>query len=210
MPVQDLALFIISSAMFIITPGLDTIFVVNKALTESKKSGYVSALGIAFGVLFHSVLASFGLSIILAKSIFAFTLIKYLGAAYLVFLGIKALLTKNQTLQLSNEIHAQTNLRKVFLGATLTNIMNPKVILFFLAFFPQFVKTSLPYASQAFLALGSLYAVMSLIWLVVLSAFISVFAGKLRAHPKAQIIIQKITGSAFILFGLKIALTKNI
>lgn len=208
--IQNLTLFILSSIVFILTPGLDTIFVVNKSLTESKKSGLVSAAGISFGVLFHTLFAALGLSIILAKSANAFILVKYMGAAYLIYLGLKALIQKGTVLNSVTVVGLnRTKLSKVFWMAALTNVLNPKVALFFLAFFPQFVKAGAEGSSRAFLFLGSLYAAMSLIWLAILSFFVSLFSDKIKASAKAQSIIQKVSGVAFIFLGIKIAISKK-
>lgn len=208
--IQNLTLFVASSIIFILTPGLDTIFVINKSITESKKSGLVSAAGISFGVMFHTLLAALGLSIILAKSVLAFSVVKYLGAAYLVFLGIKAIGQKGNILEPVKVVTvSKSKMSKVFWMATLTNILNPKVALFFLAFFPQFVKAGPDKSSQAFLFLGSLYAAMSLVWLAVLSTFVSVFSDKIRSSSKAQSIIQKVSGIAFIFLGIKIAISRK-
>lgn len=206
--VQNLSLFIASSVIFILTPGLDTIFVVNKSITESKKSGLVSALGISFGVMFHTLLASLGLSIILAKSAVAFSIIKFLGAAYLVYLGVRAFIQKENVVKsIQTEAVSQSKLSKVFLMATLTNILNPKVALFFLAFFPQFIQAGPQSSSQGFFYLGSLYAVMSMVWLMVLSMLVATFSDKLRSSQKALNLIQKISGAAFIYLGIKIAVS---
>lgn len=208
--VQNLPLFIASSVIFILTPGLDTIFVVNKSITESKKSGLVSAVGISFGVMFHTLLASLGLSIILAQSTIAFSIVKYLGVGYLVFMGIRAIIQKNNILDSVQTVTASQNkLSKIFWMATLTNILNPKVALFFLAFFPPFVKAGASGTSQGFFFLGTLYAAMSLTWLVILSALVSTFSDKIRSSSKAQNIIQKVSGVAFIFLGIKIAISKK-
>jgi threonine/homoserine/homoserine lactone efflux protein len=183
---------------------------VNKSITESKKTGLVSAAGISFGVMFHTLLASLGLSIILAKSAMAFSIVKYVGAGYLIYLGIKAVKQKNNILDSVQTVKvSQTKLSKVFWMATLTNVLNPKVALFFLAFFPQFVKSGSEGTSQGFLFLGTLYAVMSLIWLVILATFVSTFSDKIRTSEKAQNIIQKVSGVAFIYLGIKIAISKK-
>lgn len=208
--IQNLPLFIASSIIFIMTPGLDTIFVVNKSITESKKSGLISAAGISLGVMFHTLLASLGLSIILAKSVLAFSIIKYVGASYLIYLGTKAIIQKNNILESVQTMHvSESKTSKVFLMAMLTNVLNPKVALFFLAFFPQFVKTNSGREFLAFFILGSLYAILSLIWLTLLSIFISNFSNKIRSSTKAQNLIQKLSGMAFIILGIKIAMSKN-
>lgn len=208
--IQNLSLFVASSVIFILTPGLDTIYVVNKSITQSKKAGLVSAAGISFGVMFHTCFAALGLSIILAKSALAFSVVKYAGAAYLVYLGIQAFRQNGSVLgEVEVVVGSKTKLSKIFWMATLTNILNPKVALFFLAFFPQFVKTGSENTSQAFLFLGTLYAVMALVWLIVLSSFVSVFSDRIRASDKAQGLIQKISGAAFIFLGIKIAISEK-
>lgn len=202
--------FLVSSIIFILTPGLDTVFVMNKALTETKMSGLVSAIGIATGVLVHTLFAALGLSIILSQSATAFSVVKYAGALYLFYLGIKAIREKSNIANaIDDKSHASSKLSKVFVMATLTNTLNPKVALFFLAFFPQFVKLDSPNSSQGFITLGVLYAVMSLIWLALLSLFVSHFAARIKSNVKALDMIQKVSGLAFILLGIQIALSRN-
>lgn len=208
--IQNLSLFLVSSLLFILTPGLDTIFVVNKSVTESRRMGLVSACGISFGVLFHTLFAALGLSLILASSAVAFSAIKYIGAVYLIYLGIKAIWSQKSALE---SVGSETGLRlkpsKVFWMAAFTNILNPKVAMFFLAFFPQFVRPGSEKISWAFLTLGGLYALMSLVWLGILSIVVSLFAKRIRASARAQLVIHRLSGVAFIFLGIKIVLDKK-
>lgn len=127
--------FIIAGLLLNLTPGVDTMYILSRSISQGKKAGIYSAVGIATGALFHVLFATLGLSIILAQSAFAFGLIKYLGAAYLIYLGIKILTNQQQgDFKLEQEAD-QINHRKIYVSGILTNILNPKVALFFYCFF---------------------------------------------------------------------------
>jgi len=197
-----------SSIIFILTPGLDTIFVLNRTITQGKIAGIVSSAGIAIGVLFHTMLATLGISLIIAQEPSLFTTIKLAGAGYLIFLGILSLkaptklLSENHVLPTSKEKPSRT-----FLLALMTNILNPKVAIFFIAFFPQFVIPGSTDTRVEFLTLGSIYAILSFIWLSCLSLFLMSLSNQMVQSPKVQFVIQKLSGVIFIGLGAKIALT---
>lgn len=205
---ENLPLFLVSTIIFILSPGMDTIFVINKSLSSGVKNGYISAAGIASGVLFHTLFAALGLSIILSKSAFAFSVIKYVGAAYLIYLGVKAFREKidlEEIVESSVKKVKKVSPRKIFLMAAMTNILNPKVALFFMAFFPQFVSPKAEGQIAPFFILGGIYSVLSIIWLMIVAYCISRFASKIRTSPKAQKIIQGVSGVTFVGLGLKLA-----
>lgn len=201
--------FIITAFVFIITPGMDTVFVLNKSIGEGKKAGIYSTLGLNTGVLGHTIFAALGLSLIVAKSALAFMMIKYLGAAYLLYLGISKLLSKDSLISIDATVKTGKSNKQNFVSGFFTNILNPKVALFFLAFFPQFIKPELSGSPLPFIILGLTCAVLGSMWFFLLSYFAAYFSKSITEHPAAGKWLNKVSGAAFVLMGLKIALTKR-
>lgn len=202
--------FILASLIFVVSPGIDTMFLLNKSIIQGKKAGIYAAMGICIGVLIHTTLAAFGLSLLLAKSALAFSIIKYLGAAYLIYLGVlKLILQKKSQQTLAPTVSATPSLGKTFLAAILTNTLNPKVAIFFLAFFPQFISPVAMVNALPFILLGSTYAFLSLLWFSILALFAGAFTNKLQSNSLFSYWLNKCSAIIFILMGLKIAFTRR-
>jgi threonine/homoserine/homoserine lactone efflux protein len=202
--------FILASLIFVVSPGIDTMFVLNKSVIQGKKTGFYAAMGICTGVLIHTTLAAFGLSLLLAKSVLAFSIIKYLGAAYLIYLGFFKLISQKKSQQaLAPTVNAASSVGKTFLAAVLTNILNPKVAIFFLAFFPQFISPVAITSALPFIVLGSAYAFLSLFWFSILALFAGAFTNKLQSNSLFNYWLNRCSAVIFIVMGLKIAFTKR-
>jgi len=201
--------FILASLIFVVSPGIDTIFVLNKSVIQGKKAGFYAAMGICTGVLIHTTLAAFGLSLLLAKSALAFSIIKYLGAAYLIYLGFLKLILQKKSQTLAPSVNAASPVGKTFLAAVLTNTLNPKVAIFFLAFFPQFISPIAITSALPFIVLGSTYAFLSLLWFSILALFAGAFTNKLQSNSLFNYWLNRCSAIIFILMGLKIAFTKR-
>ncbi|HNP17726.1 MAG TPA: LysE family translocator [Fulvivirga sp.] len=201
--------FLLAGIILNLTPGTDTMYILGRSISQGKKAGILSALGIATGALVHCMFAALGLSIILAKSALAFEIVKYVGAAYLIFLGIKMLISKSDgkfDLKKGNE---NVNYRKIYLSGILTNVLNPKVALFFLAFLPQFINPTHAQSFVPFLILGLTFVLTGTIWCLALATFSSKISNKIRQNYKIKKWLDKITGGIFITLGIKLALTKK-
>ena len=195
-------MFLTSSVLLNITPGTDIIYVISRATVGGRKVGIVSAFGICTGILIHTVLASLGLSLILKSSAVAFNIMRGLGTAYLVYMGIKALV-KEDSILTANETKDE-KLSAVFRQGVLTNALNPKVALFFLALLPQFVATNNPYGPVPFLLLGLTFFTTSIIWCIFL-AYVASFASRLlNKSEKVSKIANKVTGIIYIILGFNI------
>lgn len=164
MTLESLLLFCAAGLLLNLTPGPDVLYIVSNALRGGVRAGMVAALGITAGCFVHIVAATVGVSALLAASSMAFTLLKWLGAAYLVFVGIRLLLSKVQAaIQLEAaraifmRVTGQNDYKTIFLRGFWTNALNPKVALFFLAFLPQFITPTVEHKSLAFLGLGLLF-----------------------------------------------------
>ncbi|UGU17295.1 LysE family translocator [Sinomicrobium kalidii] len=209
MGIENFLTFVVTAVFFIITPGIDTVFVLNKSISQGKKAGIYSTLGINSGILAHTVFAALGLSVIVAKSAVLFMLVKYVGAAYLIYLGIAKLITRKGTVATrSTEPHRKTSGQNYFSGLV-TNILNPKVALFFIAFFPQFIDPAQLQNPLPFILLGITFALMGTAWLLILTFFAGTFSKKFTEHPKIDHWLNKFSGAVFIAMGLKIAFGKK-
>lgn len=202
--------FLIAATLFIVSPGIDTMFVLNKSLTQGKKAGILSTLGINAGVIVHTLVAALGLSWLLAQSATAFLLIKYLGAIYLIFIGVKGFIGRDQ--KEKNDIEREKkeyDNRQHFVNGLVVNVFNPKVALFFLSFFPQFIAPDAIHQKTPFILLGIAYAMIGILWFLLVALLSAKFAVKVKENPKVKTMMDKCSGVIFILMGLKIALSKK-
>ena len=139
--------------MLNLTPGNDTIFILSKSLSQGSRAGIISALGIGTGSVIHTLLAAFGLSVIIAESPLLYNLVKYAGAIYLLYLGYK-LITQRMAVNTDYSINSGFSHKQIYKDAVITNLLNPKVALFFIAFLPQFIDPLFKHSITPFLVLG--------------------------------------------------------
>lgn len=206
MPDTNLALFVAASLAVIVAPGPDNIYVLTRGIAQGRKVALASAWGMCSGLLFHTTLAAVGLSAILARSAGALSLVKYIGAAYLVYLGIRALLSREEFSPSVEKIFT-VKLRNFFLQGLTMNLLNPKVAVFFMAFLPQFVSPSVGTAGSATLrlvALGLVFALLSVVIFSAIALFSGVVGDRLSRNPRFATALQWST--AFVLVGLGVRL----
>ena len=177
-------------------------------LFRSREAGIASALGISLGSIFHTCAAALGLSAILATSALAFGAIKLLGGAYLIFLGIKMLLDRRRQLSLPLNFRRRTTIA-AFRQGVLTNVLNPKVALFFLAFLPQFIDPASSIKVSAFLALGFTFVTTGTIWCLILAWFASAFSERLRTNETIGQWLNRTAGALFVFLGVRLATAKQ-
>ncbi|MEO0468205.1 MAG: LysE family translocator [Bacteroidota bacterium] len=201
--------FIMAGILLNLTPGADTMYILGRSISQGKRSGVFSALGIASGALLHCLFAALGLSVLLAQSALAFAVVKYAGAAYLIYLGIK--LTRsasNGVMDLLTIEESSVSLRKIYFSGMLTNVLNPKVALFFLAFLPQFIDPAYADSVWPFLLLGLSFVATGTIWCLALALFAARMSAHIRQNMKIKTWLDRITGGVFLLLGLKLALRR--
>lgn len=199
-------LYFIAVLTVALFPGPDMCYIISQSLSHGKRLGLAAALGIGSGCFVHIFAVSIGLSSFIFQSSLAFTLIKYIGACYLVFLGITSLISRQSALL--NQINAvnAASWRKAFLQGLLTNIFNPKVALFFLAFLPQFVDpASHESIGIQLLFLGLVFNAIGTTVNTLVALFFGAAKQWLTTHPVALKIQQKITGCILIGLGLRLA-----
>lgn len=204
---QNLLLFVGSGILLNLTPGQDTLYILGRSIAQGRRAGVLSALGITSGSVVHTLAAAFGLSAILATSASAFLIVKMAGAAYLTYLGLKMLFHRTDEtspmLQFGHDSHWT-----IYRAGFLTNLLNPKVALFFMAFLPQFVAPSAASKIAAFLFLGSLFIFTGTMWCLVLAWFGSALSRRIRDNPSAGSLLNRATGALFVGLGAKLAVSK--
>ena len=202
--IHDFALFISTGMLLNLTPGPDTRYILGRSLAHGRKAGVASALGISVGSIFHTCAAALGLSAVLATSAWAFLFVKLAGAGYLIFLGLRALLEKQPELALPAHFKRRGAVA-AFRQGVVTNILNPKVALFFLAFLPQFIDANATSKTIAFVILGFTFVTTGTIWCLILAWFSSAFSARLRESPTVTALLNRAVGSLFIFLGLRLA-----
>jgi len=206
--IHEFWLFIVSGLLLNITPGPDTAYIIGRSAQLGWRGGAVAALGISTGCLVHVSAAAIGLSALLAASSAAFSLVKWVGAAYLCFIGVKMLLSR-QSVPVAAAASDAISLRQVFLQGALTNALNPKVALFFLAFLPQFVAADSPHKAAAFALLGLIFIFNGTLWCLGVAAFAASAAGRIRQSGRALAWINRSLGGLFVYLGVRIAMLET-
>jgi threonine/homoserine/homoserine lactone efflux protein len=203
--IHEVWLFILSGLLLNVTPGPDTAYIIGRSLQLGWRGGAAAALGIGAGCLVHVSAAAIGLSALLAASSAAFTVVKWIGAAYLCFIGLKMLLSRGEAPVAASDSGAISQ-RQVFLQGALTNALNPKVALFFLAFLPQFVAADSPHKALAFALLGLIFVFNGTLWCLGVAAFAARAAGRIRQSGRGLAWINRALGSLFVYLGVRVAL----
>ncbi|MBD0380775.1 LysE family translocator [Paenibacillus sedimenti] len=202
--IDHYTVFLVSCVVLNITPGSDTLYILGRSLAQGRAAGMMSVFGIISGAIVHTVLAAYGLSLILMKSALAFQLIKWIGAAYLIYMGIKALRSKSDASGMKQM--ERTANRKIYMQGFLTNLLNPKVALFYLAFLPQFVSADNSYGAIPFLILGLTFITTGTLWCCLIVLGTELASRRLRSGSMAKY-LNKLTGIIFIALGIKLLRT---
>jgi threonine/homoserine/homoserine lactone efflux protein len=203
--IHEFWLFILSGLLLNITPGPDTAYILGRSIQLGWRGGAAAAIGISTGCLVHVFAAAIGLSALLMASSAAFAVLKLAGAAYLLFAGIQMLLSRPKPLADVAAQGGEASLSKVFWQGALTNVLNPKVALFFLAFLPQFIDAAAPHKALAFVALGAVFAVNGTLVNVAFAALIARLRGALGSLPALGRWLARGVGAVFVALGVRLA-----
>jgi threonine/homoserine/homoserine lactone efflux protein len=210
--IHDLRLFVASGLLLNIMPGPDSLLIMTRSATQGWRAGSAAALGIGTGTFVHIFAAALGLSAILATSAAAFTVVKLLGAAYILYLAVGMLLIKRGNERGAGAAAPLTiaplPLRRIYAQGILTNVLNPKVALFFLAFVPQFIDAHAPHKALAFLILGAVFNINGMLWCHALALFTAQARARLKLNPAVTQWLNRATGGLFVWLGVKLALAK--
>jgi len=206
---HDLALFVVSGLLLNFTPGPDTLYIVGRGTVQGARAGAVAALGIGAGCCVHILAAALGLSALLAASATAFTVVKLIGAAYLIYLGVSLWRSGSGKRGAGAAPLPPVPLRRVFAQGVLTNVLNPKVALFFLAFLPQFVDPDAPNKLLAFLFLGLVFNANGTLWNLFVAWSAASLGGRLASRGRGATWLARTAGAAFVLLGVKLGLSER-
>ena len=201
-------LFLAASVAVIATPGQDMILVMSRSITHGTRAGVATAAGVSLGLIVHTALATLGLGALLRTSEWLFTAIKFVGAAYLLYLGAQLLLTR--TAQLTATTSARQSQLKLFATGAASNISNPKIAVFYFAFLPQFVSPSTSHATLTIFTLGVVFAGLTFL----IKGPVALFAGRLsswfQSRPNALVWLYRFSGLVMVGLGVRLALSRRI
>lgn len=208
---QHLWLFVVSGLLLNITPGPDSLFIMARSASQGWRAGFVACWGVGAGVFVHVFAAALGLSALLATSAMAFTVVKVVGAAYLVWIGIGMLRQRKSAgaAPVAGDAVAAARVipyRLIFRQGFLTNVLNPKVALFFLAFVPQFIAPDAASKPLAFLLLGAIFDFNGMLWCHALALFTAFASHKLQVGASVARWLNRAIGAMFVALGVRLAL----
>ena len=204
----DIALFLVAAALLTIAPGPDIIYVLTRGITQGRKAGWAAALGFATGVVFHTALAALGIAALIRSSELAFTLVRYAGAAYLIYIGIHAVMSKSSfALRVDGDKRAlNVALWTIYKQSVIGNVLNPKVTLFFLSFLPQFVNAKSGNVEMQMVLLGVIFMVQTVLIFGAVALFSGFIGDWLKRKPAITDRLSLIAGLTFIGLGIRVAL----
>lgn len=198
--------FIMAGIILCLVPGPDMIYLLSRSVAQGRKAGLYAAVGINVGAYIHLVAAVIGLTTILATSILAFNIVKYLGAIYLVYLGFSIIFAESKVFTIetmnSNQLHSN---RAIFWQGFLSDVLNPKVAIFYVAILPQFVNTSSSHVTAQFIILGVSLNIIGIITNILYVYFSSNLTKALRKNRSISTWLNRVLGTIFIALGLKLA-----
>ncbi|QBE63152.1 LysE family translocator [Pseudoduganella lutea] len=225
--IHDLTLFIVSGLLLNIMPGPDSLLIMARSATQGWRAGVAASLGIGAGTMVHVLAAALGLSALLATSATAFTVVKWVGAAYIVWCGIQMLRARLKEEPAMPELtpgatpgvrpagsdpgffplgEKSPQYSRIFAQGFLTNVLNPKVALFFLAFVPQFIDADASNKPLAFIILGCIFNFNGMLWCNGLALFTAFASSKLKVKPRVALWLNRVTGGLFLALGARLAL----
>ena len=203
---HDLWAFLTASFLLWLTPGPDTMYILARSIAQGRGAGVMSALGIGSGLLIHTLFAAFGLSAILAASAWAFAAVKTAGAMYLIYLGLQALRKKVRT-RAAPDLNPVGGWR-VYRQGVVSNTLNPKVAIFFLAFLPQFVDPAAGRGPMPFLFLGAIFVVGGTLWCLGQAVCAASATRTIRRNPALLGWLERLSGCVYIALGLNLLRSK--
>ena len=201
---QNISVFLLAAISLNLLPGADTLYIIARSIAQGQKAGIVSVLGISTGSLLHTTATALGLSAILATSAIAFAIVKWIGAVYLVYLGVQMFINNSSPDDIDIATESQS-LWNIYFQGILTNILNPKVALFFLALLPQFVAPDSTYKIFSFFFLGCLFVTTGTLWCLFIALLAAKASSVVRSKTRLINIVRRITGVIFISLGIKLA-----
>ncbi len=208
LPLETLIAFFTTSVLLAIIPGPDNIFVLTQSIFQGKKSGLIIMLGLCTGLIFHTLAVILGVAVIFQTSIFAFTILKIIGAIYLLYLAWQIFKAGNQKIDTKNN-NANIDYKKLYYRGIIMNITNPKVSIFFLAFLPQFTNPNLGSIPLQMLLLGILFLIAALLVFSLIALYCAKLGKIINKSDKSQKILNKLVSLVFVALAIKLISTKQ-
>ena len=200
----DIGLFLVASALLTVAPGPDIIYVLTRGVSQGRRAGFAAALGFASGCIFHTVLAAVGIAALIRSSDLAFNVVRYAGAAYLVWIGIQALRHRSSfSIEGAEDTKA---LATIYKQSVIGNMLNPKVTLFFLAFLPQFVDAQAGHIGWQMALLGVIFMLNTIVIFGAVALFAGWIGAWMRRKPAIGERLNVFAGATFIALGIRVAL----
>lgn len=204
----NLYMFIAASFLLCLAPGPDNIYVLTQGMTKSKKAAIVTTFGLASGLIIHTSAAAFGISVIFQTSEIAFNIVKFVGAAYLLYIAYQAFKYRNEPLDLSVQ-NSSKELKKLYVKGFIMNILNPKVSIFFLAFLPQFVTTANGNVPMQMITLGAVFMALTIVVFSSIGIAGNLLSSKLLEKPSIVKYMNVLTSFVLVSLGIKLALSQR-
>ncbi|MEM9776889.1 MAG: LysE family translocator [Chloroflexota bacterium] len=202
-------LFIVTSLVIIISPGQDMILVMSRAISQGSRAGIITAAGVSLGLMGHTFLTAFGLGSLLQASEILFTVLKFGGAAYLVYLGIQLIFSQGSELELDLAQEQPNQSSKNFWTGALSNLSNPKITIFYFAYLPQFISAEASSPGWLLLSLGIGFAALTFLVKGPVGYFAGILSSWLRQRPTVLRWIDRTSGAVLILLGVRLAFEKR-
>ncbi|MFK2822328.1 LysE family translocator [Arcobacter sp. YIC-80] len=206
--ITEIYMFIVASFLLCLAPGPDNIYVLTQGMTRSKKAAIVTTLGLATGLIIHTSAAALGISVIFQTSELAFNIVKFVGAAYLLYIAYQAFKYRNEKLDLSIQ-NSTKELKKLYFKGFIMNILNPKVSIFFLAFLPQFVNTQAGNIPMQMLLLGAIFMALTIIVFSSIGIAGNLLSKRLMENPSIVKYMNILTSIVLVSLGIKLALSQR-
>lgn len=207
--IHDLPLFVLSGLLLNIMPGPDSLLIMTRSATQGWRAGCAAAFGIGTGTLVHILAAAVGLSAVLATSATAFMVVKYVGAAYILYMAWGLLKSRGGEAKAVDTTLPALPYARIFGQGFLTNVLNPKVALFFLAFVPQFIDANAANKPLAFVILGAIFDFNGMLWCMFLAVFTAKASARIKLSARASTILNRLTGGLFVWLGVRLALAEQ-
>lgn len=204
----SLYMFIAASFLLCLAPGPDNIYVLTQGMTKSKKAAIVTTLGLCSGIIIHTSAAAFGISVVFQTSQVAFNLVKYIGAAYLLYIAYQAFRHRNEKIDLSVQ-DSNNELKKLYIKGFFMNVLNPKVSIFFLAFLPQFVNPQLGNVPMQMIILGLVFMALTVIVFSSIGIAGNMLSSKLMENPSISKVLNILTSFVLGALAVKLALSSR-
>lgn len=209
MELLNILMFLGASFLLCLAPGPDNVYVMTIGITKGKKAAFITTLGLCSGIIFHTLAASLGVSVIFQSSEIAFNILKYLGAIYLLYIAYQAFIHRNDVLHISTK-NEKKELKALYFKGFIMNILNPKISIFFLAFLPQFVNTSSSLAmSSQMIILGIIFLLLTLFVFTAIGFISNIFGKKLLEKPSFTRVLNYLTSIVLLSLGLKLAFSQQ-